>query len=197
MNFPRRDFLRFGATTWPRPPVAIRFRASGAAWPKRVVRIMVGFPPGGGADSAARIAANRLSEMWGQQVVVENKAGAGGNIANDTVAHAAPDGYTILFSPSSLPMMPMLFTSLNSIRWRDLAPISLLGKYPEPHRGLELLPVPIRSKDYIAAPRPIPARSPTRRPASARRRISPPSCSRRRPGLDILTCPIAESPPAR
>jgi tripartite-type tricarboxylate transporter receptor subunit TctC len=95
-----------------------------------VVRLIVGFPPGGGADSAARIAAGRLSEMWGQQVVVENKGGAGGNIAHDTAAHAPPDGYTMLFSPSSLPIMPMLYASLNYDPMTDLIPISLLGKYP-------------------------------------------------------------------
>ena len=95
-----------------------------------MVRLIVGFPPGGGADSAARIAAGRLSEMWGQQVVVENKGGAGGNIAHDTAAHAAPDGYTMLFSPSSLPIMPMLYASLNYDPMTDLVPISLLGKYP-------------------------------------------------------------------
>ena len=68
--------------------------------------------------------------MWGQQVVVENKGGAGGNIAHDTAAHAAPDGYTMLFSPSSLPIMPMLYASLNYDPMTDLVPISLLGKYP-------------------------------------------------------------------
>ena len=105
-------------------------RKATASWPTRVVRLIVGFPPGGGADSAARIAAGRLSEIWGQQVVVENKGGAGGNIAHDTAAHAAPDGYTMLFSPSSLPIMPMLYTSLNYDPMADLVPISLLGKYP-------------------------------------------------------------------
>ena len=65
--------------------------------------MVVGFPPGGGADAAARIAAQRLSEIWGQQVVVENRGGAGGNIAHETVAHAAPDGYSMLFTPGSLP----------------------------------------------------------------------------------------------
>jgi tripartite-type tricarboxylate transporter receptor subunit TctC len=95
-----------------------------------VVRIIVGFPPGGGADAAARIAAARLSEIWGQQVIVENKGGAGGNIAHDTAAHAAPDGYTILFSPSSLPIMPLLYTALNYDPIADFASISTLGKYP-------------------------------------------------------------------
>jgi tripartite-type tricarboxylate transporter receptor subunit TctC len=104
--------------------------AAAQDFPAHPIRIVVGFPPGGGADSAARIVANRLSELLGQQVVVENKAGAGGNIANDTVAHAAPDGYTILFSPSSLPIMPLLFPTASYDAMSDLAPISLLGTYP-------------------------------------------------------------------
>src|SRR5437868_14717981 len=111
----RREFLRLGAAAVSAPAVP-RFaaaQASTSSWPTRVVRLVVGFPPGGGADSAARIAAGRLSELWGQQVVVENKGGAGGNIAHDTVAHAAPDGHTMLFSPSSLPIMPLLYASLN------------------------------------------------------------------------------------
>jgi tripartite-type tricarboxylate transporter receptor subunit TctC len=94
------------------------------------VRLVVGFSPGGGADSAGRILASRLSEIWGQQVVIENKPGAGGNIAHDYVAHAAPDGYTILFSPGSLPIMPMLFASLSYDPMADFVPISLVGKYP-------------------------------------------------------------------
>ena len=94
------------------------------------MRLVVGFPPGGGADSAARIAANRLSEMWGQQVVVENKGGAGGNIAHDTVAHAAPDGYTILFSPGSLPIMPELYAKLSYDPNADFVPLSTIGRYP-------------------------------------------------------------------
>src|SRR6478752_6320849 len=131
MKFPRRNFLRLGAAALAAPAFSrLTFAQPTAAWPTRVVRIIVGFPPGGGADSAARIAAARLSELWGQQVIVENKAGAGGNIAHDTAAHAAPDGYTMLFSPSSLPIMPMLYTSLNYDPMVDLAPISLLGKYP-------------------------------------------------------------------
>ena len=132
MKFQRREFLRLGAAAVAAPalPRSGFAQAAVSAWPTRVVRLIVGFPPGGGADSAARIAAGRLSEMWGQQVVVENKGGAGGNIAHDTAAHAPPDGYTMLFSPSSLPIMPMLYASLNYDPMTDLVPISLLGKYP-------------------------------------------------------------------
>ena len=132
MTFPRRAFLRLGAAAVAASAVPrLSFAQSAASsWPTRVVRLIVGFPPGGGADSAARIAAGRLSEIWGQQVVVENKGGAGGNIAHDTAAHASPDGYTMLFSPSSMPIMPMLYASLNYDPMADFMPISLLGKYP-------------------------------------------------------------------
>jgi tripartite-type tricarboxylate transporter receptor subunit TctC len=128
MTLPRREFLRLGAAALATP--ALPRVAFAQAWPTRVVRMIVGFPPGGGADAAARIAAARLSEIWGQQVIVENKGGAGGNIAHDAAAHAAPDGYTILFSPSSLPIMPLLYTALNYDPIADLVPISTLGKYP-------------------------------------------------------------------
>ncbi len=128
MKLPRREFLRLGAAALATP--ALPRMASAQAWPTRVVRMIVGFPPGGGADAAARIAAARLSEIWGQQVIVENKGGAGGNIAHDAAAHAPPDGYTILFSPSSLPIMPLLYTSLNYDPIADFVPISTLGKYP-------------------------------------------------------------------
>src|SRR5712671_308456 len=128
MKLPRREFLRLGAAAVATP--ALPLIASAQAWPTRVVRIIVGFPPGGGADATARIAAARLSEIWGQQVIVENKGGAGGNIAHDAAAHAAPDGYTILFSPSSLPIMPLLYTSLNYDPIVDFASVSMVGKYP-------------------------------------------------------------------
>ena len=133
MKLPRREFLRLGAAaiaTPALPRMASAQQTSTSSWPTRVVRLIVGFPPGGGADAAARIAAARLSEIWGQQVVIENKGGAGGNIAHDAAAHAAPDGYTMLFSPSSLPIMPLLYTALNYDPIADLVPISTLGKYP-------------------------------------------------------------------
>jgi tripartite-type tricarboxylate transporter receptor subunit TctC len=132
MKLPRRQFLRLAAAAAAVPtlPRAVFAQSAAATWPNRVVRLIVGFPPGGGADSAARIAADRLSKIWGQQVVVENKGGAGGNIAHDTAAHASPDGYTMLFSPSSLSIMPMLYTSLGYNPMTDFAMVSTLGRYP-------------------------------------------------------------------
>ena len=128
MTLHRRRFLRLAAATAFAP--ALPHLALAQSWPTRVIRLLVGFPPGGGADSTARILANRLSEIWGQQVVVENKGGAGGNIAHDAAAHAPPDGYTMLFSPGSLPIMPQLFGSLSYDPMADFAMVSLIGRYP-------------------------------------------------------------------
>jgi len=149
MTLHRRRLLRLAAATVAAPILSHPALAQTQGWPSRVVRLVVGFPPGGGADSAARIAANRLSELWGQQVVVENKGGAGGNIAHDSVAKAAPDGTTILFSPGSLPIMPQLYAQLSYDPLADFIPISLLGRYPN------LIVVPKSSatttlKDFMA-----------------------------------------------
>jgi tripartite-type tricarboxylate transporter receptor subunit TctC len=86
----RRQFLHLvaGAAALPAvPPIA---RAQ--SYPNRYVRFVVPFPPGGSADPIARVLANRLSEVWGQQVVLENKGGAGGNVGAQAAATAAPDG---------------------------------------------------------------------------------------------------------
>src|SRR5262245_625078 len=76
-----------------RPPAAQA--PSPAGWPNRFGKLVVPFTPGGGIDGIGRILGARLSEMWGQQVVIENKPGAGGNIASEFVARSAPDGYTM------------------------------------------------------------------------------------------------------
>ena len=99
-------------------------------YPSRVVRLFVGFPPGGGADLATRIVANALSELWHQQIVVENRPGAGARIALDTVAHAPADGYAILLAPGSPLVQPLLFSTLTFDPAADLAPVSLVGTYP-------------------------------------------------------------------
>jgi tripartite-type tricarboxylate transporter receptor subunit TctC len=104
--------------------------AQAQGWPSRVVRLVVGFPPGGGADSASRILANRLSEIWGQQVVVENKGGAGGNLGLDTVAHANPDGYTMGLATGAPSIYGFLLGALGYDPVADLAPVSLVGTYP-------------------------------------------------------------------
>jgi tripartite-type tricarboxylate transporter receptor subunit TctC len=91
MKLPRRNFLHLAAGAATLPSMS-RF-AWAQGYPNRYVRLVVPFPPGGTGDPVGRVIASRLSEIWGQQVVVENKGGAAGNIAAQTVAQAEPDGY--------------------------------------------------------------------------------------------------------
>jgi tripartite-type tricarboxylate transporter receptor subunit TctC len=95
MQFRRRRFLRTAAAAAAMASLPRIARAQN--YPTRPVRLLVGFPPGGGSDVGARILANRLSEVWGQQVIVENKPGAGGHLAIEVAAHANPDGYTMIW----------------------------------------------------------------------------------------------------
>jgi tripartite-type tricarboxylate transporter receptor subunit TctC len=104
--------------------------ASQQAWPRRIVRLVVPFPAGGGTDAVARILANRLSEVWGQQMVIENKGGAGSNIGADAVSRSEPDGYTILIGSLPLAVNRYLYSSMTYDPITDFAPVSLLCIYP-------------------------------------------------------------------
>jgi len=110
---------------------AIAFALAGGAlaqgtYPSRPVTMVVGFAPGGGTDITARTIAKKLAEYLGQSVVVENRAGAGGNIATDLVAKAIPDGHTILLAAvGSLAVAPHMNSKLPYDPQRDLAPISM------------------------------------------------------------------------
>jgi tripartite-type tricarboxylate transporter receptor subunit TctC len=127
MKIPRRRFLQAVAAT----ALVLRSRPSRADdWPDHVVKLEVGFPPGGGMDSASRIVANRLSEILGQQVIIENRPGAGGRIAMDAAAHATPDGYTVLAAPGAPGVVGLLFDTLTFDPVNDLDAVSLLGTYP-------------------------------------------------------------------
>ncbi|MBF5006986.1 Bug family tripartite tricarboxylate transporter substrate binding protein [Diaphorobacter caeni] len=102
-----------------------------AHYPARPVRMIVPFPPGGPTDVMGRTAAKAMGEQLGQSCIVENKAGAGGNIGTDAVAKAAPDGYTIgLAAISSLAIAPHLYTNLSFNVEKDFTPISLVGTTP-------------------------------------------------------------------
>lgn len=100
-------------------------------YPAKSVRIIVGLAPGGTTDVFTRILAQRLTEAWSQNVIVENRAGASGMIAGEAVAKAAPDGYTLLVSPqTSLAVAPALYGKAPYDTARDFAPVSLLGSTP-------------------------------------------------------------------
>src|SRR5262245_36296388 len=95
MKLPRRRFLHLALGAVSLSAVSRRARAQ--AYPTRPVRWIIGFPPGGGADTVARIVAPWLSERLGQQVIIENRPGASTNIAVQAVVNSPPDGYTLLF----------------------------------------------------------------------------------------------------
>ena len=94
------------------------------SYPARAIRLVVPSSPGGGSDIVGRILAQKLSEQMGQQVVVDNRAGAGTVIGNDAVAKSAPDGYTLLLGLSTLAINPSMFAKLPYDALRDFAPIS-------------------------------------------------------------------------
>jgi tripartite-type tricarboxylate transporter receptor subunit TctC len=127
MKLQRRRFLQLaGAAT-----LASSTRAAFAqSYPNRVVRLLVGFPPGGGADLATRIVSEGLSNQWKQQTIVENKPGAGARLAMDAATKAPPDGYTLLVAPGSPEVNRFLFSTLTFDPVADLSPVSLIGTYP-------------------------------------------------------------------
>ena len=104
--------------------------AAEPAYPSKPVRLLVGFSPGGGTDVAARIIAKKVSDAWGQQVVVDNRPGAGGLLAFDLVAHANPDGYTLLASSPSFAIQPSIAAKLPYDPIRDFAPITVASAAP-------------------------------------------------------------------
>ena len=100
------------------------------SYPARPVRMVVGFPPGGGTDILARMLAPKLQEQLGQPFVVENRPGATTNIASDLVAKSTPDGYTLLFTTSSLAINASLYKNLTYDALRDFVPISVFAESP-------------------------------------------------------------------
>src|SRR5262245_15711167 len=127
----RRDLVRLAGVSALAPAFARDASAQSAqGWPNRYVRLVVPFPPGGGTDAIARVLAGKLSEMWGQQMVVENRGGAATNIGTEAVVRAEPDGYTMLLHSMPLAVNKFLFASLPYDPVADLAPVSLLCDYP-------------------------------------------------------------------
>jgi tripartite-type tricarboxylate transporter receptor subunit TctC len=128
MPLRRRQFLRLAASAAVLSTVSRN--ASAQSYPSRPVRIVVGFAPGGGADLAGRLIAQWLSERLGQQFVVENRPGAGANIAMDSVAKSVPDGYTLLLVSPGAAINATLYEKLPYNFVRDFAPISGFLRVP-------------------------------------------------------------------
>ena len=99
-------------------------------YPSKPIKIVIPFPPGGGADVLMRPLSKKLSELLGQTIILDNKPGANGNIGADYVAKSAPDGYTLLLGNSSLPISSALYSQLNFDPIKDLTPIAIMVNTP-------------------------------------------------------------------
>lgn len=100
------------------------------AWPNKPVRLVVPFAPGGSTDVIGRLLGQKLSALWGQPVVVENRAGAGGNVGADAVAKAPADGYTLLMASGSITINPAIYKKMPFDTQKDLAPITNVTEGP-------------------------------------------------------------------
>lgn len=106
---------------------AVVAQAWGQAWPNRPVRIVVPYPPGGGNDILARLVAPKMSDRWGQPVVVENRPGAAGNLGAGEVARSPADGYTLLMATSTIAMTPGLGQKVGYDLEKDLVAVAMVG----------------------------------------------------------------------
>ncbi len=129
MKLPRREFLRLSATAIALPAAARLAWAE--TYPARPVHIIVGFAAGGPNDISARLIAQWLSERLGQQFVVENRPGAGGNVATELVVRAPADGYTLLLVPAPAAINATLYDNLNFNFIRDITPVAGILRVPE------------------------------------------------------------------
>jgi tripartite-type tricarboxylate transporter receptor subunit TctC len=128
MKFLRRDFLKLAAGVSAAP--AFPQFAAADEYPTRPVRIIAGFTAGGGVDITARLIGQWLADRLGQSFVVENRAGAGGNIGTEAVVNAAPDGYTLLLATVPNAVNASLYEKLNFNFIRDIAPVAGIIRVP-------------------------------------------------------------------
>src|SRR5262245_1216437 len=126
MKLPRRQFLHLAAGA-AAMPATLRF-AWAQGYPTRPVRVIVGFPAGGGSDILARLWGQWLTERLGRPFVIENRPGAGTNIAIEAVVRAPPDGYTLLQFNTPAAINATLYDKLNFVFLRDIAPVASITR---------------------------------------------------------------------
>jgi tripartite-type tricarboxylate transporter receptor subunit TctC len=147
VKLPRRQFLHLAAGAAALPAAARSARAQ--SYPSRPVRLVVGWPAGGPTDIAARLLGQWLSERLGQEFIIENRAGATGNIGTEAVVRAPPDGYTLLMAVSANAINATLYQKLNYDFLRDIAPVASVAEFP---LVMEVTPsLPVKTvPDFIA-----------------------------------------------
>ena len=154
---PRPRLLAVSAALCAAAPIAACPQAYGQPYPARPIRLIVSFAPGGSVDVVSRLIGQKLTDASGQQVVIDNRPGAGGNLAAELAAHATPDGYTVLVCSASLAVNPSLYRKLGYDPLKDFSPVTLLASaqsvlvaYPD---------LPVKSvKDLIALAKKTPGR---------------------------------------
>jgi tripartite-type tricarboxylate transporter receptor subunit TctC len=125
----RRHLLALSAASVLAPTVASR-AALAQSWPSRVVRFVVPYSAGGPTDIVARLIAERLTNIWGRQVVIENRGGAGSNLGAEAVARSSADGYTALIGASAIALNPSLYRSVGYDPVADFAPVTQICSFP-------------------------------------------------------------------
>src|SRR5262245_63146291 len=125
MKLPRRQFLHLSTGAAVLPILSRVARAQ--AYPTRPVRMIVGFPAGSAPDIVARVISQALSERFGQQVIVDNRPGAGSNIGTEVALKSPPDGYTLLMAVGTNAINATLYDSLNFNFGRDIAPVASIA----------------------------------------------------------------------
>ena len=165
MQFARRQFLCLAAVGAALPGVPRLAR--GQAYPSRPVRIVVGFPPGG--DMLPRLMGQWLSERLGQPFVIENRPGAGSNIATEMVVNAPPDGYTLLLMSPAQAVNATLYEKLNYNFVRDIAPVASFSREPNVMVVNSSVSRPRRSRSLLLTSNCVLAGSTWRRPATGPR----------------------------
>jgi tripartite-type tricarboxylate transporter receptor subunit TctC len=193
MNLPRRRFLHLAAAAIGVPTVSRM--ACAQAYPARPVRLVVGFAAGGAPDIAARLVAQWLSERLGQQFIVENRPGSGGNIATEVVVDAAPDGYTLLMAGLQNAVNATLYEKLNYDFIRDIAPVASVS---HENYGMEVHPsFPAKTvTEFIAYAKANPGKLNMASPGNGTGPHMAGELFKIMAGVDMVHVPYRGSPPA-
>lgn len=127
---PKRSLLALAAAAFAAFAAVPHVASAQGAWPTRPVKILFGFPPASATDVIARAVGAKLSERWGQPVVIENRPGAGGNLGSELAARAPADGYTIFFGTVANAISASLYSKLNYDYLKDFTPVTLVATTP-------------------------------------------------------------------